>query len=156
MMYSSWDTEWNRQNFLSFWIIFCLFIPLMILKIRILKKKMKKWGIILLYIHVYHKVRQTKFLSFWTLFCPFSPLTTWKIKILKLKVNTWRYYHFTHLHHKWQSYDVLFLSYGARQTKVFVILDRFLLFYTPMNPENQNFEKTENHLKILSFYKCVP
>ena len=58
-------------------------------------------------------VRQAEFFChFGPFFCPFSPLTTWKIKILKLK-KTWRYYHFTHLHHKWQSYDVWFLMYGS-------------------------------------------
>ena len=34
MMYGSWDTEWDRLNFLSFWVILCLMIP----KIKILKK----------------------------------------------------------------------------------------------------------------------
>ena len=40
--------------------------------------------------------------------------------------------------------------------------DNFLSFWTifcplpPMDPENQNFEKMKKHLKILSFYKCVP
>ena len=40
MMYGSWDTEQERQNFLSFWIIFFSLSPspLMILKIKILKK----------------------------------------------------------------------------------------------------------------------
>ena len=33
------------------------------------------------------------------------------------------------------------LRYGARQTEFFVILDRFLPFYPPTDPENQNFEK---------------
>ena len=57
------------------------------------------------------------FLSFWTLFCPFTspPLTSRKIKISKKWKNHWRY-HFTHVYHKWQSYDVCFLRYGARQT----------------------------------------
>ena len=27
MMHGSWDVECNRQNFLSFWIIFCPFTP---------------------------------------------------------------------------------------------------------------------------------
>ena len=27
MMYSSWDTEWDRQNFLSFWAFFALLPP---------------------------------------------------------------------------------------------------------------------------------
>ena len=26
-MYSSWDTKWDGQNFLSFWAIFCPFTP---------------------------------------------------------------------------------------------------------------------------------
>ena len=39
MMYNSWDTEWDRHSSLSFWAIFCPFTnPLMILKIKILKK----------------------------------------------------------------------------------------------------------------------
>ena len=29
MMYASWDMECNRHNFLSFWAIFCPFIPLL-------------------------------------------------------------------------------------------------------------------------------
>ena len=45
------------------------------------------------------------------------------------------------MHHKLQSFDVWFLRYGAQQTEFFVILDCFLPFYTPMDPENQNFEK---------------
>ena len=71
----------------------------------------------------------------------FFPLTTLKIKILKKWKNTWRYYHFTHVYHKWQSYDVWFLRYGAWRTEYFVILDHFLPFYLPKTPKNQNFEK---------------
>ena len=101
------------------------------------------------------KLQRQKFLSFWAIFCPFSPLTTWKIKILKLRKNTWRY-HFTHLHHKWQSYDLWFLRYGAQRKEFFVNLDRFSPFYPPMDPKNQNFKKMKTHLKILSFHQCVP
>ena len=77
-------------------------------------------------------------LSFWTIYCPFTSLTTGKIKILKK-------WHFTHMYHKWQSYDVWFLRYGACQTQFFVILDPFLPFYSPNNPKNQNFEKNEKN-----------
>ena len=39
----------------------------------------------------------------------------------------------------------------------FAILDHFLHFNPPMDPENQNFEKDEKkHQEILSFYKCLP
>ena len=39
MMYASWDIECNRQNFLSFWAIFCPFTTLLTPKIEIWKKK---------------------------------------------------------------------------------------------------------------------
>ena len=48
------------------------------------------------------------------------------------KKNTCRYYHFTLVYHKWQR---------ARQTKYFVILGYFLLFYPTNNQKNQNVEK---------------
>ena len=38
MMYGSWDMETNRQNFLSFWTIFCTFDHLSTWKIKILKQ----------------------------------------------------------------------------------------------------------------------
>ena len=49
-------------------------------------------------------------------------------KMKKKKKKAWRYYHFTPVYHKWQSYDVLSLRYGARQTEFFVILDDLLPF----------------------------
>ena len=38
MMYGYWDLEHDKQNFLSFWTIFCPFTPLTTKKIKILKK----------------------------------------------------------------------------------------------------------------------
>ena len=82
------------------------------------------------------------FLSFLTVFCPFTPITTQKFKILKKwKKISWRYCHFTHVYHKWQSYDVWFLRYRARWTEFLVILDHFLPFYPLKNLKNQNFKK---------------
>ena len=94
MMYNSWDMEWDRQNFLSFWAIFCPFTPLTIYKIKIFKKSKKKkkknswrnyW-----FTQEYHEWQSYhiwflwyNFLSFWTIFCPLTPLTTLKIKIFK-------------------------------------------------------------------------
>ena len=74
-------------------------------------------------------------------FLPFYPLQTPKIKILINEKICWRYHHFTHVYQKSQSYDVWFLRYGVWQTECFVIMDHFLPFYPPMDPENQNFEK---------------
>ena len=109
--------------------------------------------IILLYIHVYHKwrsydiwflkykVQQTEIFVILGHFLPFQPPDNLENQNFKIEKNTWRYYHFTHLHHKWQSYDVWFLRYGAWQTEFFVILEHFLPFYPPNNPKNQNFKK---------------
>ena len=109
--------------------------------------------IILLYIHVYHKwrsydiwflkckVQQTENFVILGHFLPFQPLDNLENQNFKIEKNTWRYYHFTHLRHKRQSYDVWFLGYEAWQTELFVILDCFLPFYPPNNPKNQNFEK---------------
>ena len=47
-----------------------------------------------------------------------------KSKFWKNEKNSWRY-HFTHVYHKWKSYDVWFLRYGAQQTKSFLILHYF-------------------------------
>ena len=90
---------------------------------------------------------------------PLPPMISW-IKILKQteqpkKLKFWktekpicRYYYFTHVYNKWQSYDVWFLRYGAWRTQFFVILDCFLPLYPPNNPKNQNFEKMKKNIWI--------
>ena len=94
MMYGSWDTEWDRQNFLSFWAIFCPFSPLTTWKIKILKLKKTPGDIIILHIctindnHMMYgswdmEHNRQNFLSFWTIFCPFTPTWTQKIHILE-------------------------------------------------------------------------
>ena len=72
-------------------------------------------------------------------------LTTQKIQNSeKRKKNTWRYDHFTHVDHKWQSYDVWFLRFLRNrvwQTEHFVILELFLSFYPP-HPNNSEKKET--------------
>ena len=77
---------------------------------------------------------------FWAIFYPFTLRSIQKIKTFKKWKNT-RWYHFTHVHHKWQSYDAWFLRHGARQTEYFVFLDCFLHFYPSNKLKNQTFEK---------------
>ena len=88
MMYGSRDMEWYRQNFLSFWAFFCPFTPLMILKIKILKKWKKCLDIWSFHtymctinedmIYVSWNIRHNRqnFLSFRVIFGHFTPLTT--------------------------------------------------------------------------------
>ena len=65
-------------------------------------------------------------------FLPFCPsIDPENQNFEKNEKNTWRYYHFTNVYHKWQSYDKWFFRYGLQQTKFFVILDHFLPFYPP-------------------------
>ena len=77
-----------------------------------------------------HKVQQTEIFVILGHSLSFQLPENLENQNLKIEKNTWRYYHSTHLHHKWQSYDVWFLRYGAQQTEFFVILDRFCPFTT--------------------------
>ena len=169
MRYGSWDTEWDRQNFLSLWAILCLFTLQSTWKIKILKKWKKKAYRYHHFTLDYHRGQssdvcflryggwQTELFVFLDFFCP----TTWKIKILNEK-NTWRYYHFAHVYHKWKSYDVWLLRYGVWQTKFFLILDLFFPIYPTNSSKNQNFEKMKKKKKhtytrgnIIILHKCT-
>ena len=96
MVYGSWDTERDGQNFLSFWTAFCTFTHLTTQKIKILKKWKNAWRYY--FTHVYLKwqsydVWLLKYEAWWTFFfchsgpffLPFYhlPLTTQQIKISK-------------------------------------------------------------------------
>ena len=122
--------------------------PLTTWKIKILKKQENFFEKIQGYIIILHtftvnenhmmygssdmKHNRENFFSFWTIFCPFTLFCSFKI--LNNEKNISGYHHFTQVNCKWQSYDVWFLRYGARQTEFFVILDYFLPFYKPTTP----------------------
>ena len=156
LWYHHFTHVYQRQTefFVFRWFFALLPSPLMIPKIKILKTKKQKKCLEILSFYTYMctinedhmiyrflkcKVQQTEIFVILGHFCPFSLLTIWKIKILKY---TWRYYHFTHLHHKWQSYYAWFLRYGARQTGS-----------TPLWTHKIKIIKNlKKHLKILSYY----
>ena len=96
MMYGSWDTECNGQNFLSIWTIFCSFTPLPNSPKKQNFGKMKKTSGDIIILHRYNingnhmmygswdvEHDEQNFLSFWSFFCPFMPLTAQKIKFFK-------------------------------------------------------------------------
>ena len=97
-------------------------------------------------------------------FCHFGPFLHFnppyqpKIsKFWKNFKNVWRYYHFTHVYHKLQSYDIWFLRYwGAQQTEFFVIFDKFLPIY-PLKTWKikilKKWKKKPGHIIILQ--KCT-
>ena len=96
------------------------------------------------------------FLSFWTIFCSYPTSNPKNQYFEKMKKNIWRYYHVTQLYHKWQSYAVWFLRYGAWQTEFFVILDLFLPFYPPNNLKNQTSEKMKKNTWTYHNFTQVP
>ena len=156
--------------------IFCYFRPVFALlphywpqKLKFGKNVKNTWRYYP-FTHVYHKsrsydvwflrykVQRTEFFVILGHFYPLTLLTTQKIKTWKNEKNSWRYYHFKHEYHKWKSYDVWFLRYGAQQTNFFLILDHFLPFYTispANNTENQNLEKMKiTPGDIIILHKC--
>ena len=80
-----------------------------------------------------------------------------KLKFEKIQKKPWRYYPFTHVYHRWRSYDAWFLRHKAQQTEFFVILGHFLPIDPPNKPKNQNLKKKwKACLEISSFYTIVP
>ena len=171
IMYGSWDTEWGRQNFLSFWVIFCPFNtcppPNDPENQHFEKKKWKKCLEILsfytymctinedhndIWWFLKYKVEQTEIFVILGYSLPFQPPDNLGNHNFKIEKNTSRYYHFTHLHYKWQSCNAWFLRYGVLQRDFFVILDRFLPFYPLRTQKIKIFKIWKKHQKILSFY----
>ena len=66
--------EHDQYNFLSFWTIFCTFIPLTTWKIQTFEKMKTSHGYIII-LHmctIRYGVWERYFLKFWTVFCPFT------------------------------------------------------------------------------------
>ena len=150
-----WST--TDKLFYHFGLFFALLPPWRLWKSKFWKNEKWPWRYYH-FTHVYHKwqsydvwfqryvARRTEVFLILDHFLPFYPPNNSKNQNFEKtkKKNTWRYYHLTHVYHKWQSYDVWFLRYGARRTKFFIILDCFLPFCPPDDSENQNFEKMKN------------
>ena len=120
-----------------------------------MKKKKKPGDIIILHLHTtnddhmtygswYMEHNRQNFLSSWAAFCSFTQRINWKIKSLK----------------KWNNYLEILLVYTCAlhiiwcmvleicsATIFFLILDHFLPFYPPNNPENHFFEKMKKNTR---------
>ena len=152
MMYGSWGIK----RFFSFGAN-----PLTFLTTRKIKI-LKNWKTVWRYDHftlVYHKWHHMVYafwdmgcnrkLPFWAILCPFTLLLTPKIKSWKKIKNSWRYYPFTHVYHKLNSYDGWFLRYKVQY--FFVILGLFLslTFLTSTKIKILKMKKSQERL---SFY----
>ena len=136
MMHGSWDMESDRQNFLSFWTIFCPFRTLKTQKMKTLKKwKGKTPGDIISlhkctknHDHILHcswdrMHDRCNFIFHFGLFfallppMPLPPLTTQRIKILrkcKKHLQIASFYTMPCDQKLWK-HDAWFLRYGAWQ-----------------------------------------
>ena len=94
------------------------------------------------------------FLSFWTFFAlsnlwqPEAP----KIKFWKTEKKPWRYYNFTHVHHKWQTYNLWLSGYEVRRTKLFVILEHFWHSYAQTTQKSKIWKKLKKPREIIILY----
>ena len=78
-----------------------------------------------------------------------------KSKFWKNKKTALRNYHFTHVYHKWKSYDTWFLRYGVWQT-IFCHFGPFFALLPPNNPKNQNFDNMKKtHGDIIILHVCT-
>ena len=115
-----------------------------------------------------HTINENQMYCSWNvehdrLFCHFGPLLPFyptpppkynnrKYQNFEKIKNNSRYYHFTHVYQKVQSYDVWFLRNRAQQTELFVILT---VFSPPTNLKNQNFEKMKKMPWDIILHKCT-
>ena len=167
MMYSSWDTEWDRQNFLSFWTIFCPFSLLTIQKIKILKLK-KTPGDIIIYTFslkmtiIWCMVPEIwsatdrvfcHFGAFFALLSPYGPreLKFWKMKKIPEDIIILQMCTINDSYMMYSSWDMKcnalnFLSYWT-----------MFCSFTPLTTQKIKLLKNwKKCLEILSFYACVP
>ena len=161
MRYSSRDTEWVRQKNLPFWAIFFPFTPLTTWKTKILEKMKKasfytcvpKIMIICYMLLEIWSATDTIFCCFGSLFALLSHYIDPEKKIVK---RPRRYYPFTHVYHKWRSYDAWFLRYKGTRDRVFSYLGPFFAFDPLITPKIKILKKWKTLLEISSFYTSVP
>ena len=160
VMYGSWDTEWDRQNFLSFWAIFCPFTLYGPRKSKFWKNKKKSEDNIILQmctINDSHMIYGSwdmecnghNFFVTSDHFLPFYPLTTQKNhNFVKMKKT---------------SEDVIILHmcttndnhmmYGSWDMKLdgqnfLSFWTIFYLSFNPKQPKKSKFWKNENNNRI--------
>ena len=70
---------------------------------------------------------------------PFQPPDNTESKNFKIEKNNWRYCHFTHLHHKWQSFDGIW----SATDRIFCHSGPFFALLPPYGPRKSKLWKNE-------------
>ena len=137
----------QRTVFLSFWAIFCPLTLLTTQKIKIYMEILSFYTFKPKMTIIWYMVPDIsstidKFFCHFALF--FALLPTKEPRKSKFWINernSWRYYHFTHEYHKWKSYDVWFLRYGAWQTGYFSSWATIFCPFTPLTAQKMKISK---------------
>ena len=169
MMNGSWYIKHDRQNFLSFWATFCLFTPLAIQKIKILKKWKSSWRYYYLHkctINDNHMIygpwdisynRQIFFVIFGHFLPFYTPNSPKNENITKLKKTSGD---IIILHKCTKNHDHrLNCSWDMVCAGCNCCFSFWTIFYpfTPLTAQKIKISKTwKKHLEISSFYTSVP
>ena len=143
----------DRQNFLSFWTVFCPFTSLTAQKIKIFKKWKKHLEISSFYNSVPNDhmlycswnmvCDECNYFSFWAIFCPFTSLRARKIKVKKKKKKMKKTPGDIILHKCTQNHDhLLYCSWDMACDRCNCYFSFWAIccpFYPPNSPKNQIF-----------------
>ena len=123
-LYSSWYMKCSRQNFLSFWVLFCPFTPLTTQinqNFEKMKKSLEIWSFytsvpkIMIICYTVPEIRSMTdviVIFHFGLFFAFVPPNIPKNQNLhKMKKNTERYHHFTYVNQKLWSSEIIIRDY---------------------------------------------
>ena len=77
-------------------------------------------------------------------------------KTNKKTKKTWRYYHFTNVYHKWQSYDLWFFRYGVQQTFFLSLWTVFVPLTLLTTKKIKILKNWKKPLEITLFYTSAP
>ena len=80
-----------------------------------------------------------------------------KSKFFKNEINSWRYYHFTNVYHKWQSYWCMVPHIWNATDIIFCHFRLFFALLPPLTTQkNQNFEKMKTSPgDIIILHRCT-
>ena len=169
LRYGTWDMEWDRKNFFSFWAILCPFTPLLTPKIKIWKKCKRNLEILSYYTHVYriwwlcdvwflwYKTWWTKFFVILGHFLPSDPPNNPKNQNIEKKneksLEILSFYRcvpymkiiWCMVPETWSATNRIFWHFGP-----------FFPFYPLITHKIKILKKWKKCLEISSFYTSVP
>ena len=167
--YGSWETESDRQNFLSFWAICCPFTPLLTPNIKIWKKCKKNLEILSFYTCVpqmkiiscmvwflrYKGMRGSVFCHFGPSFAPSDPPNNWKnqnFEKIKKSLEILSFYTCV------PKMTIIWCMVPEIWSVAAIFVSFWTIFwpFTPLTQKIKILKKRNKHLEVSLFYTSVP